>query len=312
MTGYTKLFSSIITSSIWTEDDQTRIVWITLLALADRHGEVAASIPGLARVAGVSVEACEKAIAKFMAPDPYSRTPDEEGRRIERIEGGWALVNHAKYRAAASEEDEREKAAIRQKRLRDKKKDKTDGGVTVTDSNAPSRSVTPSNAKSRQAEAEAEAKAESKTPCSPPVGDGLQELRLRIGGWLRRRPTTEWSDKENKRLKEVAKGLEEADLLLLERYYTSKCKYLRQDVMTLLNNWNGELDRARNWIGTVAGSEPMLIPVAKSEPPKSALEAIKTDFSVKLSDEDVKVVFDDIRAQVGAETPTNPDEQELQ
>ncbi len=33
--AYTKLFHSIVTSTIWRETDPTRIVWITMLALAE-------------------------------------------------------------------------------------------------------------------------------------------------------------------------------------------------------------------------------------------------------------------------------------
>ena len=149
---YTKLFSSIVTSTIWVESDRTRIVWITMLALADRHGEVQASVPGLARIAGVPVADTETAINLFLAPDPYSRTPDDQGRRIEKIEGGWALINHAKYRDMASREESKEANAKRQKRHRDK------ASRNVTDSNA---TVTPSNASVTDtlhiAEAEAEA-----------------------------------------------------------------------------------------------------------------------------------------------------------
>ena len=43
MPGYTKLFNSILASTIWRADDKTRIVWITLLAMADKHGIVEAS-----------------------------------------------------------------------------------------------------------------------------------------------------------------------------------------------------------------------------------------------------------------------------
>jgi hypothetical protein len=125
--AYTKLFSTIVTSSIWVEDDATRIVWITLLALSNKDGEIMAAIPGLARMAGVSVEACEKAIQTFLSPDPYSRTKDEGGRRLEVIDGGWALINHAKYRRMASDEERKEQSAIRQKRFRDR----------VTNNNAP-------------------------------------------------------------------------------------------------------------------------------------------------------------------------------
>jgi len=119
--NYTKLFNSIITSTIWTEDDKTRIVWITMLALADKNGEVQASIPGLARVAGVSIADAEIAIGKFLSPDEYSRTPDDEGRRIEAIDGGWYLLNHAKYREMASRDEQREAEADRKRRYRDQK-----------------------------------------------------------------------------------------------------------------------------------------------------------------------------------------------
>ena len=101
MPNYTKLFNSIVTSTIWAEDDKTRLVWITMLALADQNGEVHSSIPGLARLAGVAVEDAEIAIGKFLGPDKYSRTPDNEGRRIAPIDGGWELLNHAKYRRMA-------------------------------------------------------------------------------------------------------------------------------------------------------------------------------------------------------------------
>jgi len=120
--AYTKLFNSIVTSTIWSEDDQTRIVWITMLALADKNGEVQGSVPGLARIAGVTVDACRAAIGKFLAPDPDSRTKDDEGRRIEEIDGGWSLINHRKYREMASDADRAEKAAIRQARHRAKVK----------------------------------------------------------------------------------------------------------------------------------------------------------------------------------------------
>jgi len=119
--AYTKLFNNILTSTIWGEDVQTRLVWITMLAMADKNGEVQATIPGLARMAVVDLDACRAAVAKFLQPDPDSRTQDDEGRRIEEIEGGWVLLNYAKYREMASEADRKEKAAIRAKRAYDKR-----------------------------------------------------------------------------------------------------------------------------------------------------------------------------------------------
>jgi len=158
--AYTKLFNSLITSTVWREDDPTRIVWITMLALADKNGEVQASVPGLAHLAGATIESTRIAICKFMAPDPDSRTKDDEGRRIEEIDGGWLLLNHAKYRALASKDETITANAIRQQRFRNKRK----RNVThVTHNNA---IVTPSNAPVTDdryiAEAEAEAEAKIK------------------------------------------------------------------------------------------------------------------------------------------------------
>lgn len=120
MNNYTKLFNSLLTSTIWAEDDKTRIVWVTMLAMADQHGEVHSTVPGLSRIAGVPIPDVETALAKFMSPDQYSRTKDHEGRRIAEIEGGWELLNHAKYRALASREDSKTKAADRQRRKRER------------------------------------------------------------------------------------------------------------------------------------------------------------------------------------------------
>ena len=130
--SYTKLANSILTSTIWMEDDQTRIVWLTLLAMADKNGEVQASIPGLANVARVSIPSCHAAIDKFRSPDPYSRTKDDEGRRIEDIRGGWSLINHAEYRNLASDDDRKAKSAERQRRHRERSK-RNNSGVTGRD-----------------------------------------------------------------------------------------------------------------------------------------------------------------------------------
>lgn len=105
---FTKLFSSITESTVWCEDANTRIVWIAMLAMADRQGRVWASIPGLANRARVPVDACREAIDKFLGPDPDSRTKDHDGRRIAEIDGGWVLLNHEKYRSLRSEEERRE------------------------------------------------------------------------------------------------------------------------------------------------------------------------------------------------------------
>lgn len=147
MSGYTKLFNSILLSTIWDEDDATRIVWITMLAMADREGRVESSVPGLARAARVSRKAVEKALKKLSGPDRDSRSKEFEGRRIEAIDGGWLLLNHAKYRAKLSQDERREYFKVKKREYRSKQ------STTVQDVQDNSR-LSP---KVTQAEAEAEA-----------------------------------------------------------------------------------------------------------------------------------------------------------
>ena len=47
--NYTKLFSSITESTVWGEPYGTRLVWIAFLAKCNKHGEVYAAVPGVAR-----------------------------------------------------------------------------------------------------------------------------------------------------------------------------------------------------------------------------------------------------------------------
>ena len=102
MVGYTKLFSDILASTIWDEPNSVRIVWITMLAMADRDGMVGASVPGLAHLARVTTEECTNALAVLSSPDPASRTQDHEGRRIASVDGGWCILNYEKHRERSS------------------------------------------------------------------------------------------------------------------------------------------------------------------------------------------------------------------
>jgi hypothetical protein len=99
MSGFTKLVPEILQSSIWNEPSDIRIVWITLLAAKDENGYVRGNVRSLARLANVRDKSVEDALQRFQEPDPHSNTPDNEGRRIEAIPGGWFVLNHAIYRA---------------------------------------------------------------------------------------------------------------------------------------------------------------------------------------------------------------------
>lgn len=127
--GYTKLFSSIVASTIWREDDKTRIVWITMLAMKNERHLVEASLPGLADLARVTIRECEAAVGKLEARDKYSRNQEHEGRRIERVQGGWKILNGEYYRKQMSAEDRREYQRLYHQEYRKRRKVMKDGAV---------------------------------------------------------------------------------------------------------------------------------------------------------------------------------------
>lgn len=111
--GYTKLFSEIVTSTIWQESNDCRVLWITMLALKDETQVCRATVPALAKLCNISNQECEKFLEKFQAPDKYSRSQDFEGRRIEQVDGGWLILNGQKYRDMLRGQERRD--YIRQK-----------------------------------------------------------------------------------------------------------------------------------------------------------------------------------------------------
>ena len=126
-------------STIWREPDSTRIVWITMLALSDKHGVVEASVPGLADLSRVSEPATRRALAVLTAPDPDSRSLDEDGRRIVAVDGGWLLVNHAKYRAKMNRDARRNYLTKKKQESRARQKARD---VVNTNVNSQPRSTT--------------------------------------------------------------------------------------------------------------------------------------------------------------------------
>ena len=64
-----------------------------------------------------------------------------------------------------------------------------------------------------------------------------------IGQWFGRKPETLWSVAEAKALMDLNPSRDEVKDL--DAYRKTPNEYHRRDLMTLLNNWHGELDRAR-------------------------------------------------------------------
>lgn len=112
---YVKLFAKILDSSIWLESDSTVRVWITLLASMDSEGMCHfAAIENLARRARVYPYLAKKAVAILEAPDLKSSGDGNAGRRIEKVQGGWVVLNAKKYREIRRSGDLRKPSKPRQ------------------------------------------------------------------------------------------------------------------------------------------------------------------------------------------------------
>lgn len=156
--GFVKLYSSITSSSVWSESKEVRVLWITMLAEAGPDGVVAASVPGIARFANLTVEECEAALVVLEAPDKHSRTKDDEGRRIRPVDGGWLVLNHQKYRDMRSPSQVAE--AERKAAYRERMKQASGTCPECPDESAEIQTEA-------DGEVEVEAKAEDTTPTTP-------------------------------------------------------------------------------------------------------------------------------------------------
>lgn len=137
---YNKIFTKILDSSIWLEPTPTRIVWLTMLAAMDEDGFCQfASVPNLAHRAILSLPETTEAVCVLESPDENSSDPDNEGRRIEKVPGGWMVLNAIKYREMVTRSVIQEQTRRRVAAHRERKK-----------SNAP---VTPRNAKTTKCNA---------------------------------------------------------------------------------------------------------------------------------------------------------------
>jgi hypothetical protein len=120
MNGFALLWGKILQSSIWVkESKETRLVWITILAMKNADGQIQSSVVGLADRAKVSADECRTALAVLLAPDPDDTSHVEDGRRIREIPGGWEVINHDLYRFSTEAKREfwrQSKAEQRQKK----------------------------------------------------------------------------------------------------------------------------------------------------------------------------------------------------
>lgn len=109
---YGKLFESMFDGTLTSRGPwQALVTFQQMIILADPKGYVDMTPETIARRTTIPIEIIVKGIAALEKPDPDSRTPDEDGRRIVRLSDtrawGWRIVNHGRYRQIRSQEERR-------------------------------------------------------------------------------------------------------------------------------------------------------------------------------------------------------------
>lgn len=154
---YAKLFTSIYQGTL-RGNSHGLLVFTNLLAHCDKNGISDIHPRAIAEEVGLSVDEVRAALDVLESPDDESRSPEEQGRRIVRMDEhrawGWLVVNYVKYRAIRNEDDRREQNRDSQERYRQRHKQA-------------SAEVSRGKPQSAHTEAEAEAEAEAKALTAP-------------------------------------------------------------------------------------------------------------------------------------------------
>lgn len=101
MAGFSKVFSTIWGGSLYGHFEASA-VFLVFLSLADRDGAVDMTPEAIAGTTGWPLDFILKGIRELEKPDPKSRTPGHEGRRILLMDDhrpwGWIITNYSLYR----------------------------------------------------------------------------------------------------------------------------------------------------------------------------------------------------------------------
>lgn len=133
MAGYTPVFDTVFDGTLCGQWPALP-VWLTILPLADWRGHIDMTPKAIAARTGWPMDLLMEGLATLCEPDPNSRSPAEDGRRLVLIDParnwGWRVVNIHKYREKASGADQVAdgRNAEKVRRYREKNKTPTDTG----------------------------------------------------------------------------------------------------------------------------------------------------------------------------------------
>jgi len=138
--GFTKLSDNLVFSSLMREDAETFRVFVVLLSLTGPDGIAPVSEDFLQTITRQSSDVIRRCLKRLASPDPTSRTPDHEGRRIRRVSGGYEILNYQRYREIPHKEGERERKRRERARKAKASGHVTDASASLSASASPSAS----------------------------------------------------------------------------------------------------------------------------------------------------------------------------
>jgi hypothetical protein len=95
---YTSIFNRIMDSSVWSEEPHVVKTWLTLLFKKNEHQQIFGTAYNISRWAVLDEKDVIEALKVLSSPDTRRLEPQpHEGRRIQKIEGGWFIINGENY-----------------------------------------------------------------------------------------------------------------------------------------------------------------------------------------------------------------------
>jgi hypothetical protein len=180
---FTKLDDGLIFSSILREDDAVFKIWMLILSRTGPDGIARISSDFLVSVTRKSDEEVWRCLTILEAPDRKSRSTNDDGRRIRRVDGGFEVINYLKYRQSAEKESIR---AYERDRKREQRADVP--GVSGTETGL-----------SASASVSVSKETEELNKADRAIGDERRSLECRLGAAL-----THLAEHENSRLMQPA------------------------------------------------------------------------------------------------------------
>lgn len=134
---YGKIFDSMYDGTL-VDDWRALITFQQMIILCDADGVVDMTPASISRRTGIPIDHIKTGLEILENPDPYSRTPAEDGRRIALLDEhrpwGWYIVNHAKYKTLQDKDTVREQNRLRKQKQRARHAE----SQPVTDDHTPS------------------------------------------------------------------------------------------------------------------------------------------------------------------------------